>query len=232
VSVSRILTRRKFIFGVTAATLLAGCDSHPVSGFLNAMKDWNAKFEAALFSPHRLAPELPASEQTPEQSFPSYFISDSMPFPPLNWTLAVNGLVKHPMVLTLAQLHNMPRIDMRVRHHCVEGWSAVAQWSGVRVIDIARMAGLDAKVKYVEFRSFDSDYWSSWDLESALHPQTLLAYGMNGRMLHPDHGAPLRLYSAVKLGYKMVKYLTEVNFLSHNRGGYWENQGYDWFAGV
>jgi DMSO/TMAO reductase YedYZ molybdopterin-dependent catalytic subunit len=87
-------------------------------------------------------------------------------------------------------------------------------------------------VKYVEFRSFDSNYWSSWDLASALHPQTLLAYGMNDQSLGLEHGAPLRVYSAVKLGYKMVKYLTEVNFLPSRTGGYWESQGYDWFGGV
>jgi len=84
----------------------------------------------------------------------------------------------------------------------------------------------------VEFRSFDAGYWSSWDRESALHTQTLLAYGMNGEQLYPDHGAPLRVYSAVKLGYKMVKYLTEVNFLAERTGGYWEDQGYEWFGGV
>jgi DMSO/TMAO reductase YedYZ molybdopterin-dependent catalytic subunit len=151
---------------------------------------------------------------------------------PSGWTLKVGGLVQRPMVLTLAQVQRMTRTDMRVQHHCVEGWSAVASWHGVRLSEIARLAGLDPRVRFVEFRSFDSDYWSSWDLGSALHPQTLLAYGFNGRPLEADHGAPLRVYSAVKLGYKNVKYLTEVNFLPNRTGGYWEDQGYEWFAGV
>ena len=94
------------------------------------------------------------------------------------------------------------------------------------------MAGLDPRVKFVEFRSFDSGYWSSWDLASAMHPQTLLAYGFNNGPLYAEQGAPLRVYSAVKLGYKMVKYLTEINFLPSPTGGYWETQGYEWFAGV
>jgi DMSO/TMAO reductase YedYZ molybdopterin-dependent catalytic subunit len=81
-------------------------------------------------------------------------------------------------------------------------------------------------------RSFEPGYFSCWDVESALHPQTLLAYGMNGQPLAREYGAPLRLYSAVKLGYKMVKYLAEVNFLPVRTGGYWEDQGYEWFAGV
>ncbi|SRR5579875_1119074 len=230
---SNLLTRRKFLISVAAASLAAGCDRfHPVAGFLRGMQDWNEKFEAALFSPGRLAPELPASAATPEDAIPTYFISDSMPVAPVHWSLKVGGMVARPMSLSLEQLQKLPRTEMRVQHHCVEGWSAVASWYGVRVSDIAALAGLDRGVKYVEFRSFDSNYWSSWDLGSALHPQTLLAYGMNGHPLGPDHGAPLRLYSAVKLGYKMVKYLTEVNFLPDNTGGYWENQGYDWFAGV
>jgi DMSO/TMAO reductase YedYZ molybdopterin-dependent catalytic subunit len=230
--VAKVLTRRKFIAGVAAASLLTGCESRPVTGFLGTMVKWNERVEEFIFSPGRLAPELPLSAQTPDEAFPAYFISDSMPFPPRSWTFKVGGLVKRPLVLTLAQLQKLPRTEMRVQHHCVEGWSAIASWHGVRLSEIARLAGLDPRVKYVEFRSFDSGYWSSWDLGSGLHPQTLLAYGFNGRRLYPDHGAPLRVYSAVKLGYKNVKYLTEVNFLPNKTGGYWEDQGYEWFAGV
>jgi DMSO/TMAO reductase YedYZ molybdopterin-dependent catalytic subunit len=221
------------LIGATAASVLAGCDPvHPVAGFLTMMKDWNETFEGFLFSPNRLAPELPASARTPEEAFPKYFISDDMPTAPANWSLKVGGLVARPAMFSLDQLMRLPRTEMRVQHHCVEGWSAVASWQGVRVSEIAKLVGMDPRVKYVEFRSFDSDYWSSWDLGSSLHPQTLLAYGMNGHRLFPEHGAPVRLYSAVKLGYKNVKYLTEVNFLPDKTGGYWENQGYDWFAGV
>ena len=155
-----------------------------------------------------------------------------MPTVPANWTLSVGGLVERELVLTLDQLQKMPRTDLRVRHHCVEGWSAVASWHGVRINEIAKAAGLKPGVKYVEFNSFDEDYFSSWDLGSAMHPQTILAYGFNGHPLGANHGAPLRVYSAVKLGYKMCKYLTEVNFLPNKTGGYWEDQGYDWFGGV
>jgi DMSO/TMAO reductase YedYZ molybdopterin-dependent catalytic subunit len=230
--VANLYTRRRFVIGAASASLLAGCDSHPVKGFLNLMLRWNTGFEGFLYSPDRLAPELPLSAQTPEDKFPGYFISDDTPDIPDNWTLKVGGLVGKPAVLTLDQLRALPSTAMRVRHHCVEGWSAVAQWHGVRVSEIAKLVNPDPRVRYVEFRSFDSNYWSSWDLGSVMHPQTLLAYGMNGHDLSDDHGAPLRLYSAVKLGYKMVKYLTEVNFLPNRTGGYWENQGYDWFGGV
>jgi DMSO/TMAO reductase YedYZ molybdopterin-dependent catalytic subunit len=231
--VARIITRRKLLTGFAAASLLAGCDAaHPVAGFLKGMLRFNERFEGLLFSPSRLAPEEPESALTPERAFPSYFIADDMPFPPAGWSLKVGGMVARPGAFSLEQLKAMPRTDMRVRHHCVEGWSAVAAWYGLRLSELARAVGTDPRVRYVEFRSFDANYWSSWDLGSAMHPQTLLAYGMNGHDLRPDHGAPVRVYSAIKLGYKNVKYLTEVNFLPDRTGGYWEDQGYDWFAGV
>jgi DMSO/TMAO reductase YedYZ molybdopterin-dependent catalytic subunit len=213
-------------------TLLSGCGGHPGHALAELVRGWNEGFEALLFSPKRLAVELPPSEETPEQDFPSFFKSASVPLAPANWALKVGGLVRQPMILTLDQLLGMPATEMRVRHYCVDGWSAVASWRGVRVSEIARLAGLDRRVKYVEFRSFDAGYWSGWDLGSAMHPQTLLAYGMNGHRLEPKHGAPVRLYSAIKLGYKSVKYLTEINFLPNMVTGYWEDRGFEWFAGV
>jgi DMSO/TMAO reductase YedYZ molybdopterin-dependent catalytic subunit len=230
--VAKLITRRKLILGIAATTALAGCDSRAASIFLSGMERWNERVDRLLFSTTRLAPEAPAADITPDKDFPSYFISDEMPFVPENWTLKVGGLVARPSVFSLDALKKMPSTQMRIRHHCVEGWSAVAAWQGVQVREIAKMVGASRDAQYVEFRSFDADYFSSWDIESAMHPQTILAYGMNGRMLYADHGAPLRLYSAVKLGYKNVKYLTEVNFLPNRTGGYWENQGYDWYAGV
>lgn len=227
-----LITRRTLLVGLAATTALAGCDSRPASIFLAGMGRWNERVDRMLFSPTRLASEPPASELTPEAAFPSYFISDTIPFAPDNWMLMVGGLVARPSVFSLEQLKRMPQTGMRIRHHCVEGWSAVAEWQGVQLREIARMVGVSRDAQYVEFRSFDAGYFSSWDIASSLHPQTILAYGMNGRALYPDHGAPLRLYSPVKLGYKNVKYLTEVNFLPQRSGGYWEDQGYDWYGGV
>jgi DMSO/TMAO reductase YedYZ molybdopterin-dependent catalytic subunit len=228
--------RRRFLAaGARSAGLLAlgglGCDGdRPHAGFLGLMERVNERFQEALFEPGRLAPELPEEEESEE--FPAYKISKEFPIAPAGWALRVKGLVARPLTLSLAELQRLPRTRTRVRHHCVEGWSAVASWDGVRLSEIARLAGADPRARYVEFRSFDAGYWSSWDLASALHPQTILAYGMNGEPLDPEYGAPLRLYSAVKLGYKMVKYLTEVSFLPVRTGGYWEDQGYEWFAGV
>jgi DMSO/TMAO reductase YedYZ molybdopterin-dependent catalytic subunit len=228
-----LIARRKFITGAAALSLLAGCESRPTRAFLQLMRSWNDEAEALMFSPTRLAPEWAESEETDEDDFPSYFISPGgAPAAPENWSLKVGGLVAHPMTLTLDQLRSLPATSMRVQHHCVEGWSAVVPWRGVRVSEIAKLVVPASQVRCVEFRSFDAGYYSGWDLGSAMHPQTLLAYEIYGHPLGAEHGAPLRLYSAVKLGYKCVKYLTEVNFLPNRVGGYWEDQGYEWFAGV
>ncbi len=229
---ANVITRRRLLLGIAATSILAGCDNPATAIFLRGMGRWNQTFQEFLYSPTRIVAEAPARDLTPESAFPSYFIADDMPLAPDGWALKVGGLVAHPATFSLDQLKRMPRTDMRIRHHCVEGWSAVAAWQGVRVSEVAKIVGASPEARYVEFRSFDAGYWSSWDRASATHPQTILAYGMNGHELPPQHGAPVRLYSAVKLGYKSVKYLTEVNFLPNQTGGYWENQGYEWFAGV
>jgi DMSO/TMAO reductase YedYZ molybdopterin-dependent catalytic subunit len=240
--VSGPITRRGFL-GRTVATggLVAlgglGCNSaHPKQGFLGFMEGVNARFQQALFDPAQLAPELPESAQTPPGRFPAYLVGDGYPAAPAGWALKVGGMVQRPLLLSPADLERLPRTRVRVRHHCVEGWSAVAAWDGVRVSEIARLAGADPQARFVEFRSFEQGpqgtYYSAWDVDSALHPQTILAYGMNGQPLARQYGAPLRLYSAVKLGYKMVKWLVALSFMPARTGGYWEDQGYEWFAGV
>jgi DMSO/TMAO reductase YedYZ molybdopterin-dependent catalytic subunit len=126
----------------------------------------------------------------------------------------------------------LPAITHRVNHYCVEGWTATTEWTGVRVSHLAKMAGLQPHVEYVDFKSFDSDYHESWDMESVIHPQTLVVYGREGKLLEPGHGAPARLHSPIKLGYKSTKYLTQIVFLPYRTGGYWSDQGYDWYAGT
>jgi DMSO/TMAO reductase YedYZ molybdopterin-dependent catalytic subunit len=148
------------------------------------------------------------------------------------WTLEVSGLVKTPLKLTLEDLMKLPSRQQRVEHFCVEGWTAVAVWTGVRVSELARAAGVLPDAGFVDFVSFDDNYHESWDIESAMHPQTLVAYAMDGRMLNAMHGAPARVHSPVKLGYKNTKYLTQVVFLPKANGGYWSDEGYEWYGGV
>jgi DMSO/TMAO reductase YedYZ molybdopterin-dependent catalytic subunit len=252
------ISRRSYLAG--AAGLLAGCDpSHPKHGFLGRMMRWNDRVQGALLAPDRRAPVPDATASTPIAAFPAYKIGEAYPIPPPGWALEVGGMVDRPARFRLSDLERLPRTDIRVRHHCVEGWTAVADWHGVRVRDIADVVGANPEAGYVEFVSFEvapgpsldlgahdpknapdirhppsptSTYASSWDRASAFHPQSILAYGMNGAPLETLHGGPVRLYSAVKLGYKMVKWLAALRFLGEPTGGYWEDMGYDWFAGV
>jgi DMSO/TMAO reductase YedYZ molybdopterin-dependent catalytic subunit len=216
------------------ALALAACNTkRPKKGLLGASERANEAIESVLM--HDVDPSPRGA--TPQTAYPSYHVAPAVPITPSDWVLEVNGLVGKPLRLSLDDLKKLPITTQRIHHFCVEGWSAVAEWTGVRVSEIAKLAGA-SDTDYVEFRSFDAPtiesrgYWSSWDRESAMHGHTLLAFGMNGRPLLPAYGAPVRLFGALKLGYKNVKYLTEVNFLDKRTGGYWENQGYEWFAGV
>jgi DMSO/TMAO reductase YedYZ molybdopterin-dependent catalytic subunit len=197
---------------------------------VSRFNDWVG--EKILFSKNRLAREYDVSERA--RQLPSYFISKVMPVlqNPASWRLRVDGLVRKPQSLSVGDLIAMPRTSYTVKHHCVEGWSAIATWHGVPVSAIAERCELLPQARYVRFDSFDSGYSNGWDLASAMHPQTILAYGMNDNSLTPAHGAPLRLYSPTKLGYKMTKYLLSMTFTAERPGGYWEDQGYPWFAGV
>jgi DMSO/TMAO reductase YedYZ molybdopterin-dependent catalytic subunit len=221
-----------------AAVTLAGCNSEgPKSarGLLAASTRWNERVERALFR-HDAMNTAPASAQAAGALFPSYFVADQVPvWDPATrgvWQLEVGGLVRRSLRLTLADLMKLPRTELRLEHFCVEGWSAVAVRTGVLLSELARRADISPDARYVDFESFDDDYHESWDIDSALHPQTLIVYGQDGQLLGPAFGAPARVYSPVKLGYKCTKYLTRIMFLSERNGGYWSDQGYEWYGGV
>jgi len=220
------------------SALLAACNSRgpdEAQSLLRFAERKNEGVERWLVR-HTTRDRAPRAAKPAGLAFPKYFISDRVPVWDAAargpWALEVTGLVRHPLRLTLEELSRLPSVTQRVNHYCVEGWTAVATWTGVRVSELARRAGLLPDAQYVDFQSFDDDYHESWDLESATHPQTLVAYGMDGAMLGPAHGAPARLHSPLKLGYKNTKYLTRVVFLPERNGGYWSDQGYEWFAGT
>jgi DMSO/TMAO reductase YedYZ molybdopterin-dependent catalytic subunit len=227
-----MIDRRDFLLlaaGAGAASLAAAALRSELLS-ISRLNDWVG--EKLLFSPTRLAREYSSAERTAR--LPSYFISRTTPMlkDPAAWRLRVDGLVRRPLDLSLDDLTRMPRTTYTVKHHCVEGWTAIATWHGVAVAAIAERCEPLAEARYLHFVSFDADYSNGWDLASAMHPQTILAYGMNDRPLPPAHGAPLRLYSPTKLGYKMTKYLVSMTFMDKRPGGYWEDQGYPWFAGI
>jgi len=222
------IDRRTFltVAGAGAAAALIGCDSmgsRRLEPALAAAQRGNEGVERLLFR-HR------------SDAFPQYFVSDTVPMwdeaTSGVWRLEVNGAVRRPLSLSLDDLTKLPRVAQTVDHFCVEGWTARAQWMGVRVSELARAAGATSDAHYVDFQSFDSDYHESWDIDSAMHHQTLVAYAMDGRYLGAGHGAPARVHSPVKLGYKNTKYLTRVVFMPVRNGGYWSDRGYEWYAGT
>jgi DMSO/TMAO reductase YedYZ molybdopterin-dependent catalytic subunit len=168
--------------------------------------------------------------------FPSYFVSSSVPVwdPAMLgvWRLEVGGMVQRPMSFTLDELMQLPRHSQRVNHFCVEGWNAVAEFAGVRMSDIAAVVRPDPQAKCVDFQSFDSAYHESWDMHSVMHPQTMVVYAKDNVPLSPAYGAPARVHSPIKLGYKNTKYLTRIMFMAERNGGYWTDRGYEWFGGT
>ncbi|MEO5580513.1 MAG: molybdopterin-dependent oxidoreductase [Gemmatimonadaceae bacterium] len=234
------IDRRKFMSlsgSAISAALLAACDSRgPDSAqrLLRYAERKNRSVERTLFR-HRSMDTLDGGKLA-GAALPSYFISKTVPMwneaqrgP---WTLEIAGMVERPIKLTLADLQRLPRITERVNHYCVEGWTAVEQWTGVRVSELARLAGVKKEARFVDFQSFDDGFHESWDLETAMHRQSVVAYGLDGQMLGPAHGAPARVYSPAKLGYKNTKYLTRIVFLPNSNGGYWSDMGYEWYGGL
>jgi DMSO/TMAO reductase YedYZ molybdopterin-dependent catalytic subunit len=163
-----------------------------------------------------------------------------------SWRLKIDGLVQKPQEFTLAQLREMPSRTQVTRHDCVEGWSSIGQWKGVRLSHVLAMAQLKPEAKYVVFHCLDqmdeddedSMYYESVDLDDAFHEQTILAYELNGKALPVENGAPLRARIERQLGYKQPKYLyrieavAEFKHIAGGKGGYWEDNGYNWYGGI
>jgi DMSO/TMAO reductase YedYZ molybdopterin-dependent catalytic subunit len=149
---------------------------------------------------------------------------------PAAWTMEVNGLVDDKTPWSLARLQALPQESQITRHICVEGWSQIGEWRGVPLHLFLKAVGADTRARYVGFQCFD-DYSSSIDMASALHPQTILALDFEQSPLTPPWGAPLRLRIPTKLGFKNPKYIAAITVTNEYPGGYWEDQGYNWFSG-
>jgi len=154
-----------------------------------------------------------------------------------DWELHVDGLVARPSSFTLADLKRMPATSQITHQACEEGWSFIAEWTGVQLSQLLNLVGVSASAKYVVFYAYD-DLWESIDMDDALHPQTLLAYGMNGQDLPTPHGAPIRLRVPRQLGYKSLKYLAQITVvdslkdLGQGLGSVSPELGYSWYAGI
>jgi len=230
----RRLNRRELLkltpIVLAGAFVIPGVQKHLLQGGVG-LGDWAS---GLLFSKTRLAPTFASSAVVPFEKFPynGYDVLD----PEIDldhWTLTVEGIVRRSGEYTLAQIRNLPKITQNVRHVCVEGWDAIGSFGGVRISDFLRLIGANPRARFLEVECAD-DYYESVDMDTAMHPQSLLCYEMYGKPLDRGHGAPLRLHLPTKLGYKHAKYLTgiRVTDVLKPARGYWEDQGYPWFAGI
>ena len=250
--------RRAFLArGLAAAgtALLAGCDDfsgQPVMQRLFAATEALTRIsQRALLSPTSLAREYREADiskdfkangsTNPED--PAYQAHAAEGF--ASWKLHVGGLVEQPLALSLAELRAMPSRTQITRHDCVEGWSCIGKWKGVPLGAVLERARLKSNAHYVVFYcadtlglSADDPYYESIGLEDAFHAQTILAYEMNDQVLPIPHGAPIRLRVERQLGYKMAKYVMRIEAVERlddirgGKGGFWEDRGYEWYAGI
>lgn len=259
-----IPNRRRLLAGFGAGTALlplAGCDAldglsdsdNGVRNVLEAANGLTYRMQRLIGGGHSLAqefteadirqPQRPNGVTAPEDA--DYKALASAGF--ADYRLTVNGMVRKPQSLTLERLTAMPARTQITRHDCVEGWSCIAKWTGVPLAHVLGLAEPMPEARFALFSCFDTierslsglvKYYESIDLIDARHPQTILAYGLNGKALPVENGAPLRLRVERQLGYKMAKYVHTITLVDKldafglGKGGYWEDRGYDWYAGI
>jgi len=229
--------RRNFLRGsltLGGLSLLTGCsisDNEDVEAVLNRISRFNDQAQGWLFDPNRLAPTYSEAMITRPFPFNAYYGEDEVRVvQEEGWSLEVTGMVADKHRWTLAELRAMPQQDQITRHICVEGWSAIGRWGGVSFRDFLHRIGADTSAKYIGFKCAD-DYYTSIDMATALHPQTLLTLSYDGAPLPPKYGFPMKLRMPTKLGYKNPKNIMAMFVTNTYPGGYWEDQGYNWFGG-
>lgn len=214
--------------------MLTGCsltDEKSVNAFLMSVSRMNDRVQGWLFDPTRLAPTYSEAELTRPFPFNAYYAIDDVPeVDAEDYRLKLSGLISGKRDWTLPELYALPHAEQITRHICVEGWSAIGHWGGTPFGDFLRRVGADTSAKYVGFKCAD-DYHESIDMPTALHPQTLLAFEYDGKTLPPKYGFPMKLRIPTKLGYKNPKHIVEIYVTNTYPGGYWSDQGYNWFGG-
>ena len=254
------MNRRRWLqraLAVAGGLALSACDriaqSNGVNATLNVAEGWTQHAQRLLLGRHALAREFSQSDISRDFRANGTINPDSDEYQQLAqgnfaaWRLEVGGLVQRPLSLSLAELRRMPSRTQITRHDCVEGWSCIGKWTGTPLSAVLGLAQLKAGAKFLAFYCADTlelsldgtgQYYESIDLIDAMHPQTILAYDMNDAPLPVPHGAPLRLRLERQLGYKMAKYIMRIDAidsfrgLGRGKGGYWEDRGYQWYAGI
>jgi DMSO/TMAO reductase YedYZ molybdopterin-dependent catalytic subunit len=254
------LSRRRILTGAAGligASVLSGCDALVTNDNTNSVVQsaemLTKTVQRLLLSRQQLAKEFTEADISPVFKVNGTERPEGDDYARLadtsfsDWQLVVNGKVRTPLSLSLADLKRLPSRTQITRHDCVEGWSAIGKWTGVPLSVVLDAAGpqVDARYavfycadKYEEAADGNGNYYESIDLVDAYHPQTILAYGMNGKDLTVGHGAPLRLRVERQLGYKHAKYVMRIALvdsfasIARGRGGFWEDRGYEWYAGI
>jgi DMSO/TMAO reductase YedYZ molybdopterin-dependent catalytic subunit len=247
-----LITRRSALIGA-AGIALSGCDrittSPTVRKVLTLGEKATMSGQRLVTDRNALAPEFTSADLSPRfrvngnrmPAAPDYLAHMANGF--AQWKLEVGGLVARPFAMSLAQLKTAPQRTQITRHDCVEGWSAIGEWTGVPLALLLRHAGLSANARYIVFHCADDfsgvPYYESIDMVDALHPQTILAHTMNRQPLSVGHGAPVRLRVERQLGYKQAKYVMKIEAVASldgihgGKGGYWEDHsGYQWYGGI
>ena len=251
-----IISRRKLIGSMGAGAgglVLSGCDriasSPAVRNVLGLGEGLTRRTQRLVIDRTALAHEYTVHDMSPifrtngntAPADSAYRTHASQNF--AHWRLAVTGLVRNPLALSLTQIRSAPARTQITRHDCVEGWSAIGKWTGLPLKLVLDRAAVLPTARYAVFHCADdfagTPYYESIDLIDAYHPQTILAWGMNDQLLSVGHGAPLRLRIERQLGYKQAKYVMAVELTDSlarfggGKGGYWEdNVGYQWYAGI
>ncbi|MGP0095086.1 MAG: molybdopterin-dependent oxidoreductase [Xanthobacteraceae bacterium] len=230
--------RRRFLRGAAslgALTALTGCniiDGDTAEGVLRKISTMNDRVQAWLFNPNTLAPTFPESAITRPFPFNAYYSEEDAPdVDGADYKLEVGGLVDNKKPWTLEELYALPQETQITRHICVEGWSAIGKWTGVRLAEFLRRVGADTRANYVWFQCAEG-YSNTIDMPTALHPQTQLSFKFADAILPRAYGFPMKCRIPTKLGFKNPKYIVAMHVTNKDLGGYWENQGYNWFSGL
>jgi DMSO/TMAO reductase YedYZ molybdopterin-dependent catalytic subunit len=230
--------RRAFLRGagsLGALTFLTGCniiDSDAAEGTLRAISKFNDKVQGLIFNPNKLAPTYPASAITKPFPFNAYYPEDDAPeVDGATYKLEVDGRVDNKKPWTLPELYALPQETQITRHICVEGWSAIGSWTGVRLSTFLQRIGADLNSKYVYFICAEG-YANTIDMPTALHPQTQMTFKFADDILPRKYGFPMKIRMPTKLGFKNPKHVVAMAVTNDDNGGYWENQGYNWHSGL
>ena len=249
---ANLFSRRKAL-AVGGGLLLGGCDriapTRPARAAFLGAEDLTYRVNRLLTARDALAPEFTGGDVSPIFRSNGTAMPRSPDYAKLlasnfsDWRLHVGGLVSRPLAISLDRLKTLPQRTQITRHDCVEGWSAIGRWTGPVLAPILQFAGLSSAARYIVFHCYDdfggTAYYESIDLTDAFHPQTILAWALNGQPLPVPNGAPLRLRVERQLGYKQAKYLRAIEAVASldqiggGKGGYWEDVAdYAWYAGI